>query len=49
MLNNGQAGLGIAAGLLAAATVYLVGQRRRRIRVSTQQAPASRPANYPAA
>ena len=31
MLNNGQAGLGIAAGLLFAALVLIVGRRRRRV------------------
>jgi MFS family permease len=49
MLNNGQAGLGIVAGLLALATAYLVSQRRRRVRLASHQRPASRPANYPAA
>jgi len=49
MLNNGQVGLAIVAGLLAVATAYLVSQRRKRIRLAPQQPPASRPANYPAA
>jgi hypothetical protein len=34
MLNNGQAGLGIAAGGLFVAVVLLVGRRRRRVRAS---------------
>ena len=34
MLNNGQAGLGIAAGGLAVAVVILVGRRRQQVRVS---------------
>ena len=34
MLNNGQAGLGIAAGLLAVAAVLLVGRRRARVRAA---------------
>jgi len=34
MLNNGQAGLGITAACLAVALVYLIVQRRQRIRVS---------------
>ncbi len=32
MLNNGQAGLGIAAGGLAVAAVLLVVRRRQRVR-----------------
>jgi MFS family permease len=35
MLNNGQAGLGIAAGGLAVAVVLFVGRRRRRLRAAT--------------
>jgi MFS family permease len=34
MLNNGQAGLGIAAGGLAVAVVLFVGRRRRRLRAA---------------
>ncbi len=34
MLNNGQAGLGIAAGGLVVAVVLLVGRRRQRVRAS---------------
>lgn len=34
MLDNGQAGLGIAAGLLAVAAVLLVGRRRARVRAA---------------
>jgi len=45
MLNNGQAGLAINSGFLAAALVYLVVQRRRRIRVSRESRAASRPAS----
>jgi hypothetical protein len=35
MLNNGEAGLAIAAGGLAVAAVVLVGRRRRRVRAAT--------------
>ncbi len=35
MLNNGQAGLSIAAGGLAVAVVVLVGRRRKRVRAAT--------------
>jgi hypothetical protein len=34
MLNNGQAGLSIAAGGLAVAVVLLVGRRRRQVRAA---------------
>jgi len=34
MLNNGQAGLGITAGCLAAALAYMVTQRRQRVRLA---------------
>jgi MFS family permease len=44
MLDNGQAGLGITAGFLAAALAYLVIQRRKRTRAGTGSSPASRPA-----
>ena len=35
MLNNGEAGLGIAAGGLTVAVVVLVGRRRKRVRAAT--------------
>lgn len=35
MLNNGEAGLGIAAGGLTVAVVLLVGRRRKRVRAAT--------------
>jgi len=37
MLNNGQAGLSIAAGGLAVAAVLLAGRRRQRVRASAAQ------------
>jgi hypothetical protein len=43
MLNNGQAGLGIAAGGLTVATVLLAGRRRKRIRAAAA-ASSARPA-----
>jgi MFS family permease len=51
MLNNGQAGLGIAAGLLAAALFLMVVRRRRRVlaqRLEAEPAPApARPGPRP--
>jgi MFS family permease len=44
MLDNGQAGLGITAGCLAAALAYLVIQRRKRTRAGIGSPAASRPA-----
>ena len=41
MLNNGPAGLAIAAAGLTVALVLLLGRRRRRIRAAWQQAPQS--------
>jgi hypothetical protein len=41
MLDNGQAGLGIAAGGLAVAAVLLVGRRRKRLRARPASATAS--------
>jgi MFS family permease len=43
VLNNGQAGLAITAGCLAAALVYMVTRRRQRVRL-TQTAMRERPA-----
>jgi MFS family permease len=44
MLGNGQAGLGITAGGLAAALAYLAIQRRKQARATVGSPPASRPA-----
>ena len=44
MLDNGQVGLGITSGCLAAALAYLVIQRRKQTRGEVQSSPASRPA-----
>jgi hypothetical protein len=41
MLNNGPAGLAIAAAGLTVALVLLLGRRRQRIRAAWQQAPQS--------
>jgi len=41
MLNNGPAGLAIAAAGLTVALVLLLGRRRQRIRTAWQQAPRS--------
>jgi hypothetical protein len=38
MLNNGQAGLGIAAGALTVAVVLLVARRRQRVRLAAEHA-----------
>jgi MFS family permease len=53
ILNNGQAGLAIAAALLATALVLMVARRRRRILAQRQEAPvqpapAGRPPGRPA-
>jgi MFS family permease len=44
MLDNGQAGLGITAGGLAAALAYLAIRRRKQARATVGSPPASRPA-----
>jgi MFS transporter len=44
MLNNGQAGLAITAGGLAAALVYMVTRRRQRVRLSQASRRAAQPA-----
>ena len=49
MLGNGQAGLGIVTGLLAAAIVYMVVTRRNRDRPEQQSPPSSRAADPRAA
>jgi predicted MFS family arabinose efflux permease len=38
MLDNGQAGLGIAAGALAVAAVVLIARRRQRVRLAAEHA-----------
>jgi MFS family permease len=43
MLDNGQAGLGIAAALLFAGLILLTGQRRRRVLAQRHQRPAPDP------
>jgi hypothetical protein len=46
MLNNGQAGLGITAGCLTAALVYLVTRRRQRVRLrAATHSPSPHPAS----
>ncbi len=47
MLNNGQAGLGITAACLAMALVYLVIQRRQRIRLTRTHRAPPHPASAP--
>jgi len=49
MLGNGQAGLGIVTGLLAAAIVYMLLTRRNRVRPARQSPPSARAADRPAA
>jgi hypothetical protein len=44
MLDNGQAGLAIAAAFLAVALVMLISRRRRRVLYANQSHPAARPA-----
>ena len=44
MLNNGQAGLGITAGFLAAALAYLVTRRRQRVRLAEADRRPTQPA-----
>jgi hypothetical protein len=47
MLNNGQAGLGITAGCLAAALAFLVTRRRQRVRLARRARPRPAPAGRP--
>jgi predicted MFS family arabinose efflux permease len=49
MLDDGQAGLGIVAGLLTVAVAYLVSQRRRDARRSREARPSPLPADRHAA